>query len=80
MKKCSSCGTCGMIAFVLVIVGALNWGLVGVGHFVETNLNVVNLLVGTWPAVEAVVYILVGLSAVGMLFGCKKCGTCKSGE
>ncbi len=48
-----------MATFTLVIVGAVNWGLMGL-----FNLNVVNLILGAWPAVEKLVYILVGLSGV----------------
>lgn len=55
-----------MVAYVLVIVGALNWLLVAFG------LNLVTLLVGTWPMVEKLVYVLVGLSAVYMLLTYKK--------
>lgn len=47
-----------MIAFILVIVGGLNWGLVALGF------NVVNMIFGAWPVVEQVVYLLVGLSAL----------------
>ncbi len=46
------------IAFILVIVGGLNWGLVALGF------NAVSMIFGTWPVVEQVVYLLVGLSAV----------------
>lgn len=49
------------IAFILVIVGGLNWGLVALGF------NVVNMIFGTWPMIEQVVYLLVGLSAVYLL-------------
>lgn len=78
MKKCSV----GMVAFVLVIVGALNWGLVGAFQF-----NLVNTLLGMWPMVERIVYVLVGLAAIveilHMMGKCKKCcegGACKSGS
>lgn len=53
-----------LIAGVLVLVGALNWGLVGLGAFLNTNLNLVNLLLGAWPTVEWIVYLLVGISAL----------------
>ncbi len=66
MCACSK-GPVGMVACILVLVGALNWGLVGLGAFLNKNLNVVTMLVGTWPRVEAIVYILVGLSALLML-------------
>ena len=51
-------------AFLLLVVGGLNWGLVAIGDFVGSNWNVVNLLLGTWPIVENIVYLLVGLSAI----------------
>lgn len=46
------------VAFTLLIIGGLNWGLSALGW------NVVNLLLGSWPAIEQIVYILVGLSAI----------------
>lgn len=59
------------VAFVLVIVGALNWGLVGIGSFAEANLNVVNMILGGVPMLEAIVYVLVGLSALVLVFAKK---------
>ncbi len=47
------------IALVLVLIGGLNWGLVG---FFDYNL--VDMLFGEGSAVSRVVYALVGLSAV----------------
>jgi uncharacterized protein len=55
-------------AMVLVIVGALNWGLVGLGGFMGANWNLVNMFLGTWPQLEWLVYILVGLSGVWALW------------
>ncbi len=57
----------GKLAWVLVVVGALNWGLVGGFDF-----NLVEKLVGKWPVVVKVVYVLVGLSALVSLFGLGK--------
>jgi len=54
----------GLVAWILVLIGALNWGLMGLGYFLGFQGNVVELLLGSWPAVENVVYILVGVSAV----------------
>lgn len=56
------------VSLTLVIVGAINWGLVGVGQFVGSNWNVVNLLLGGFPTVEALVYVLVGLAGVYELY------------
>ena len=53
-----------MVSWILLIVGGLNWLLVGLGGFVGGNWNVVNLILGSWPALEWLVYILVGLSAI----------------
>lgn len=47
----------------LVVIGALNWGLVGL-----LNVNLVNWLLGSWPTVERIVYILVGLGGVYKLY------------
>lgn len=58
-----------LIGMILVIVGALNWGLVGLGMLMGgTGWNVVNMLLGSWPMVEAIVYVLVGLSGVWMVW------------
>lgn len=51
-----------MIAFLLAMVGALNWGLVGLFDF-----NLVKVLLGSWPTFEKLVYILVGASAAYIL-------------
>jgi uncharacterized membrane protein YuzA (DUF378 family) len=63
-----------MIAHILVIVGALNWGLVGLFEF-----DLVATLFGDMSMVSKLVYSLVGISAVLMLVtrcGCK--GKCNS--
>ncbi len=64
-----------MVAFVLAMVGALNWGLVGVGGFAGGDWNVVHMILGSWPVVEWIVYILVGLSALVLVV--KHKGECK---
>jgi uncharacterized membrane protein YuzA (DUF378 family) len=61
-----------MVGFILVIVGALNWGLVGLFDF-----NLVNTLLGSVPMAEKLVYILVGASAVYIFATHKKdCKIC----
>lgn len=56
------------VGTVLLIVGGLNWGLVGLGGFLGANWNVVNMVLGAWPQVEWLVYVLVGLSGVWALY------------
>lgn len=55
------------VAYALVFIGALNWGLVGIGGFAGTNGNAVNLILGSAPSLEWLLYILVGLSALYLL-------------
>ena len=63
-----------MVAWILLVIGGLNWLLVGF----NPDWNVVEALLGSWPVVEKVVYILVGLSALYELFTHKKsCSYCK---
>ncbi|OGI68333.1 hypothetical protein A2732_01200 [Candidatus Nomurabacteria bacterium RIFCSPHIGHO2_01_FULL_40_10] len=78
----SSCGghhgcNVSLVAKVLVIVGAINWGLVGVGMLMGSDLNVVGMLLGSMPTLLAVVYVLVGVAGVMKIFHCK-CSKCKA--
>lgn len=50
------------VALVLVIVGGLNWGLYAFGF------NLVNLVFGSIAMLEKLVYILVGLSALYLIY------------
>lgn len=57
-----------LVGWVLVVVGALNWGLVGLsGLMGGGDWNVVKMVLGSWPMVENLVYVLVGASGVWML-------------
>ncbi|MFA5767275.1 MAG: DUF378 domain-containing protein [Candidatus Paceibacterota bacterium] len=51
------------IAWILVIVGGLNWGLVGLMEY-----DLVASLFGDMSATSKVVYDLVGLSALYLIF------------
>jgi len=48
-----------ILALVLLIVGALNWGLVGLFQF-----DLVAAIFGQMTALSRIVYIVVGLAAV----------------
>jgi uncharacterized membrane protein YuzA (DUF378 family) len=74
MKKGGMC-VVHKLAAVLLVVGGLNWGAIGLGGFAGADWNLVRMLLGAWPAVEWVVYILVGVSALAMLGACKCCMT-----
>jgi hypothetical protein len=60
------------IAFILVIIGGLNWGLIGI----NAGWNVVGMIFGGVGWLLDLVYILVGLSALYLVFTHKK--TCKN--
>ena len=62
----------GKIAWILIIVGAINWGLVGL-----LNLDLVAAIFGSIPILAKIIYIRVGVSGVYALY-CKiaKKGCC----
>ena len=68
-----------MVAWILVMVGGLNWLLVGLGGFMGSDWNLVHMILGSMPQVEWIVYILVGVSAVYEIVmhkkNCKMCGS-----
>jgi len=47
------------IALTLVIIGALNWGLIGLFNF-----NLVDTLFGVGSVLSRIVYVLVGISGL----------------
>ena len=47
------------IALILVIVGAINWGLIGIFNF-----NLVDAIFGTMSALSRIIYTLVGISGL----------------
>ncbi|HEY3360816.1 MAG TPA: DUF378 domain-containing protein [Methanosarcina sp.] len=55
------------IALILVIVGGLNWGLVGL-----LNFDLVAAIFGMGGLFARIVYILVGISAVYMIYSVTK--------
>lgn len=52
-----------VVAAVLLIVGGINWGLVGVFDY-----NLVQVVFGHFPVVVKVIYDLVGLSALYAIY------------
>ena len=51
------------IALILVIIGGLNWGLVGFFNF-----DVIASLFGTMSTISKIIYDLVGIAAIVMIF------------
>ncbi|MGB9941173.1 DUF378 domain-containing protein [Methanosarcina sp.] len=52
-----------LLALILVIVGGLNWGLIGLFDF-----NLVAALFGEGSTLSRIVYILVGLAALYTIY------------
>jgi hypothetical protein len=67
-----------VVAFILLLVGGLNWLLVGLFGW-----DVGQLFGGMGALVSRVIYVLVGLAAVVEIFGhksaCRVCGTGRAG-
>ncbi|QYF94082.1 DUF378 domain-containing protein [Massilia sp. PAMC28688] len=61
------------IAMVLLIVGGLNWGLVGL-----FNVDLVATLFGTQTPLSRIVYVLVGLSALYSIYTSSKMASRKT--
>ena len=47
------------IALILIIIGAINWGLIGI-----LNFNLVDAIFGTMSALSRIIYTLVGISGL----------------
>jgi uncharacterized membrane protein YuzA (DUF378 family) len=58
MKRFSRFNDKNDVVFWIVVVGAINWGLTAVGF------NVVNMLLGSVPMLEKIVYLVIGVCGV----------------
>lgn len=47
------------IALILIIIGAINWGIIGIFNF-----NLVDTLFGTMSVLSRIIYTLVGISGL----------------
>lgn len=57
-RSCTLCKIVGAVA----IIGALNWGLIGIANF-----NLIDQIFGAGSLLSRVIYILVGLSGLALL-------------
>ena len=51
-----------LICYCLVLLGAINWGLIAI-----FGLNLVTLLFGTLPVVASILYILIFVAALWLI-------------
>ncbi len=47
------------IALLLIVIGAINWGLIGLFNF-----NLVDTIFGTASLISRIIYVLVGVSGL----------------
>ena len=59
-----ACPLCKVVG-ALAIIGALNWGAIGIA-----NVNVVEQIFGAGTGITRIAYILVGLSGLMLLASC----------
>lgn len=52
-----------LITVILLIIGALNWGIIGISNF-----NVIEHLFGHLVLVTRIIYILIGLAGLFKIF------------
>jgi len=58
-----------LVGTLLVVVGALNWGLVGLsGLLGYPSWNLVEMLLGSMPVLANLVYVLVGVAGLWLLW------------
>jgi uncharacterized membrane protein YuzA (DUF378 family) len=60
-----------LIAITLLLIGGLNWGLVGLFDF-----DLVQFLFGETPMIARAVYVLVGLAAIYKIVSWAACKSC----
>lgn len=63
------------IALILVVIGALNWGLVGFFNF-----NLVSAIFGERSAASKVIYALVGIAGLYSVFLLSRVVPCAAGS
>ena len=75
-KKCCSPA---MVGHWLLVIGGLNWGIEGLGYFLGKgwDWNVLHMILASVSWLEGLVYLLVGIAALMVAWGCK-CKTCKA--
>lgn len=65
------CSAIDWIALILLIVGAINWGLVGLFDF-----NLIHTIFGN--LVSRIIFVIVGLAGLWTIYYLIKCGKCCS--
>ena len=57
------------LSMVIIILGALNWGLIGLGELMGgQNWNVIAQIFDQWPEVLYFSYLIIGIAGIWVLF------------
>lgn len=64
--------TLDLIVIILLIIGGINWGLVGLFDF-----NLVGYIFSSIPLIAKLIYDLVGLAAIYKIFALFQCPVCE---
>lgn len=67
------CKKTATVALILVIIGALNWGFIGI-----SDVNAVEAVVGTDNGLADIIYIVVGLAGLYAFMLFKPLGLCSA--
>ncbi len=62
-------GPVGWLTWILLILGGLNWGLIGI----NSNYNVVTMLLGSETPAARGVYIVIGIAGLLAIYFKSKC-------
>ena len=60
------------IARIIVLIGALNWGLVGITNLFWQHFNLVDYIaydILIMPTIAYIIYTIVGIAAIAMVIG-----------
>ncbi len=60
-------------AFVLLLIGGLNWGLYGLSGY-----DLVDILLGSTPVIARIVYVLIGLATLYIILSKHTLCSCSS--
>jgi uncharacterized membrane protein YuzA (DUF378 family) len=52
------------VSFLISILGALQWGIIGIGGFLGKNLNLISFLSRGNSTIEYSIYIVIGIFAL----------------
>jgi len=64
------------LTMALIVIGGINWGLVGIGNFLQRDWDVVNWLFTDllgWDVVTNIVYVVVGIAAIAAIVTMSNC-------